>query len=316
VIIPARDAEHTLPRTLSALAAQERISGFEVIVVDNGSRDETAALAEHAPVVSRVVRRRRGGGAGSARNAGVAVAASSTIAFIDADCSPAPRWLEMGTAALAYADLVQGRVLPDPLARLGPFDRTLQVDGAYGLFESANLFVRRELFDRLGGFPDGLETGEPGAGRGGAPFGEDAIFGWRAKRIGARTSFCQAALAYHEVFPRGPAGFVAERARYALFPALAAAAPELRESFFHRRYFLSRRSAGFDMALAAGALALVSSSPLLLLGGLPYLRMASRSAREWGLGRAPLVFATEALADAVGAVWLVRGSIGSRSLLV
>ena len=225
VIIPARDAQDTLALTLSALASEQVRGGHEVIVVDNGSRDETAALADRSQVVSRVVRRPRGDGPGAARNAGVDIAAGSVLAFLDADCRPASGWLSAGARATAAADLVQGRVLPDPNARRGPFDRTLAVNGAYGLFESANLFVRRSLFESLAGFPAGLETT-------GAPFGEDVIFGWRARRAGARTSFCEQALAYHVVVARSPAEFVAERRRLALFPPLAAQVPELRDSLF------------------------------------------------------------------------------------
>src|SRR5207245_2648461 len=151
-------------------------------------------------------------------------------------------WLSAGHHALEEADLVQGKVAPDPAGWVGPFDRTLSVDHATGLFESANLFVRRGLFDRLGGFSAGLEHGRSGRGRSGAPFGEDVLFGWRACRAGARTCFCDRALAYHEVRSRGPAEFVAERMRLAMFPALAVSVPELRESFFYRRVFLSRRS--------------------------------------------------------------------------
>ncbi|MDQ6775799.1 MAG: glycosyltransferase, partial [Actinomycetota bacterium] len=70
VIVPARDAEATLPRALAGLAEQEPGDGLvEVIVVDNGSRDETAALASGSAVVTRVIRRARGEGPGAARNA-------------------------------------------------------------------------------------------------------------------------------------------------------------------------------------------------------------------------------------------------------
>lgn len=310
VIVPARDAQATLPRALAALADQDLGEDYEVIVVDNGSYDETAPLAERSDAVTRVVRRERGEGPGAARNAGVESAVGSVLAFLDADCRPAPGWLAAGVRAIAGADLVQGRVLPDPDVRLGPFDRTLSVGAVHGLFESANLFVRRELFERAGGFPAGLEAS------GDAPFGEDVIFGWRAQRAGARTSFCEQALAYHEVIARSAADFVAERARLALFPELAARVPELRQSFFYRRFFLSRRSAGFDLALAGVALAVLSSRRTALAASLPYLYMLAAGARRWGIARGSTVAAAEAAADAVGAVALARGSLTARCLLL
>ncbi|HEV2752263.1 MAG TPA: glycosyltransferase, partial [Solirubrobacteraceae bacterium] len=48
VIVPARDAAATLPATLAALGAQAGAPEHEVLVVDNGSRDATAALAREA----------------------------------------------------------------------------------------------------------------------------------------------------------------------------------------------------------------------------------------------------------------------------
>jgi len=316
VIVPARDAEATLPRALAGLAGQELGEPFEVIVVDNGSRDGTAALAESSSAVTRVVRRARGEGPGAARNAGVQAAGGSVLVFLDADCRPAPGWLAAGVSASGDADLVQGRVLPDPEARLGPFDRTLSVGAAHGLFETANLFVVRSTFERVGGFPAGLE------GSGGAPFGEDVIFGWGARRAGARTSFCARALAYHDVVARSARQFIAERTRLALFPALAAHVPELREAFFYRRYFLDRRTASFDLAVAGAALGLLgrrraaAALGLALAAAAPYACVAAQSARRWGWRRAPAVALAEAGADAVGAVALARGSVAARTLVL
>ncbi len=315
MIVPARDAARTLPRLLAGLGSLPAGSAYEVIVVDNGSTDETAPIAEGSPVVARVVRRARGEGPGAARNAGAEAARAPSLAFLDADCWPAPGWLAAGVAALERVDLVQGRVLPDPLADLGPFDRTLSVGGAHGLFESANLFVRREVFERVGGFPGGLEATRSGPGRAGEPFGEDVVFGWRARRSGATTSFCAEALAYHEVTNRDALEFIAERKRLGLFPQLAALVPELRDSFFYRRVFHTRRSAAFDLAFLGIAVGVARRDPRALLGAGPYAGLVATSARRWGR-RAPLVALAEAAADAVGAAALVRGSLSARTLLL
>ena len=103
----------------------------------------------------------------------------------------------------------------DPGATSGPFDRTVWVVGETGLYECASLFCDRELFDRVGGFEDWLDA------RLGKPLAEDAWFGWRARRAGARTAFSDAALVHHVVFERDATGFVAERARLVYFPAIA-----------------------------------------------------------------------------------------------
>lgn len=301
VIVPAHDAAVTLPRTLAGLAVQEIGGEFEVIVVDDGSTDATPVLAREAGV--RVVRHDVPAGPGASRNAGAAAARGAALAFIDSDCAPQPGWLAAGLQALDSAGLVQGRVIPRPDVPVGPYDKTLWVTRAWGLFESANLFVRREVFDELGGFDDGLLR------LAGAHFGEDVIFGWRARRAGVDTGFCAEALVHHEVFPRSPAAYVHERRRNALFAYLAREVPELRESFLYRRVFLSRRSAAFALAAVGAA---TGRPRLAALTGLPYARIAVDDLRTGGV---KLVLARGA-ADAVGFASALRGSLAARSLVL
>ncbi len=279
-----------------------------MIVVDDGSTDATAELADRAggPVT---VLSGPGGGPAAARNLGAARAAASLLAFCDADVFPAPGWLQAGVDALAAADIVQGRVLPDPHATLGPFDRTLWITSLVGLWEAANLFVRRELFERAGGFEDWLWPPN------GKPLGEDVLFGYRVQRLGGRPAFCAQALAHHAVFPRDWREYALERGRLQYFPAIARRVPELRETFMHRRLFLSERSASFDAALAGGVLALAIQSPWPLAASAPYLRRlrtdagraGTRGPRSWAVAAADLA------ADAVGLAAMVRGSVRNRT---
>lgn len=317
VIVPAFDAERTLGATLDALADQDVGEPYETIVVDNGSRDGTAAVARAARGPVTLLSQAHGR-PGSARNLGAGAASAPVLAFTDADCVPAVGWLRSGLDAVrAGAGLVQGAVRPDPAAERAPFDRTVSVGGEGGLYETASMFVTREAFERAGGFEDWLRTDTR------RPFGEDVLFAWRARRAGARTAFCAGALVDHAVFSRGPAAYVAERTRLALFPALAARIPELRERFFYRRWFLSRRSAAFDaaalgVALVAaarvgGAGALVSLAPLV--AAIPYARLEARAALPWGR-QAPKLVLVDLLADAAGLGALAWGSARRRSLLL
>jgi len=298
VIVPVRDGAAHLPALLAALAAQTH-APLEVIVADDGSTDDSVAIAEAAPVVDAVVRS-AGRGPGAARNAAAAAARGDVLAFTDADCMPAPRWLEAGLAAMADADLVQGAVAPPRDVAVGPWDRTIRVSTDHGLFETANLLIRRDLFERLGGFEPWLQPSD------GKELGEDVWLGWRARRAGARVAFAADALVHHAVFPREPAEFVAERARLRFFPEMAARIPELREGFLFRRYFLSRRSAAFDLALAGALVA--RHRPAAALAVLPYARMLAADG--------PSQAAVRAAADAVGFAALAYGSLRARSAVL
>jgi glycosyltransferase involved in cell wall biosynthesis len=307
VIVPARNAAGTLGATLAALAAQNSRGGYEVIVVDDGSTDDTVAVARSGAVPLRVVTA-AGSGPAAARNLGAEVASGTVLAFTDADCVPEPGWLAAGMEAMAAADLVQGRVLPPEDASIGPYDRYLTVTSEYGLYETANLFIARDLFQRLGGFESILTP------RRGIELGEDVWLGWRARRAGARTAFSDAALVRHAVFPRGARGYAAERARLRFFPELARRIPELREGFLYRRWFLSARSARFDAAVAGTAVAVLARRAAPALLALPYLAQLRTHARPWP--RPVEVAAVELAADAVGAAALVCGSVRSRHVLI
>jgi glycosyltransferase involved in cell wall biosynthesis len=309
VVIPARDATASLAATLRGLAEQDIEEPFEVIVVDNGSSDRTAELAEEDPLPVKVIRRAPGDGPGVARNEGAAAATGRWIAFTDADCVPTAGWLRQGLASLARAELVQGAVLPDPSSVLMPFDHTVWVRRRSGLFETANLFVSKQAFERVGGFQDISETASE------RPFGEDAWFGWRLVRAGVSFEFSEQALVHHEVFRRGSGAFVGERRRQTRFPALIARIPELRRDRLFCRLFLTRRTAAFDLGLAGLVAAFVSGLWPMALAALPYLVMLGRGAVGWRRW-APVVLATHLAADIVSFVSLLYGSVRHRSFVL
>src|SRR6185312_476288 len=100
-VIAVRNDADGLAHTLTALSAQTLSADrFEVIVVDDASRDATAAVARsHAGV--RLISLPDAQGSYVARNRGLEAANGAVIAITDADCRPEPQWLERGAARIA-----------------------------------------------------------------------------------------------------------------------------------------------------------------------------------------------------------------------
>jgi glycosyltransferase involved in cell wall biosynthesis len=82
-----------------AAIARQHLTSFELIVVDDGSTDDTAEAIErlgaHSAFDLRLVRQPRSGGPASARNQGWRAARAEFVAFTDDDCEPAPGWLSI-----------------------------------------------------------------------------------------------------------------------------------------------------------------------------------------------------------------------------
>ncbi|GAA2909371.1 hypothetical protein Acy02nite_88890 [Actinoplanes cyaneus] len=88
VIMPTRDKARFLERTLESLIRQETASSYEIVVIDNGSRDETADVLERYRRLDPRVSSRflAEPGRAAARNLGIAAARGEIILFIDDDC--------------------------------------------------------------------------------------------------------------------------------------------------------------------------------------------------------------------------------------
>jgi GT2 family glycosyltransferase len=185
VVIPARDAAAVLPATLAALA------GDDVVVVDNGSRDATAEIARaHGARVVAEPRRSRA----RARNAGARAATADVLLFLDADCVPRPGWSEAMRRAIAEgADLAGGPIewrtseQPNAVER---FDALWRLRPARAIAEgwtgTGNLAIRRDLFERLGGFDPSFVHA-----------GEDVDLSRRAVAAGARLVLAEDAVVSH-----------------------------------------------------------------------------------------------------------------------
>ncbi len=152
VVIPAYNAESFLAEAIaSALAQSPPVS--EVVVVDDGSTDDTASLAaSFGPPV--IVVRQDNRGIGAARNAGVAVAHGDYLAFLDADdIWPDGRLCQLLAALLdSDNDAVFGSVVEfgEGLADSEPVFGSL----------AGSMLIRRSSFERVGLFREDLNLGE------------------------------------------------------------------------------------------------------------------------------------------------------------
>jgi len=178
VVIPTRDRAETLAVTLARLRAQEGVDGqAEIVVVDNGSTDETpevlASAAEGPGLPLRCLREPRPGPA-AARNTGVRAANGEIVLFLGDDVRPAGPGLLAGHLN-AYRDPntgVLGRVRWDPAAGITPlmewldssgvqFDygrlRPGPVDPVYHLY-TAHVSLPRAALMEVGGFDERFTT--------------------------------------------------------------------------------------------------------------------------------------------------------------
>ena len=165
VVVPALNEEREIVHCLASLARQT-IRGFEVIVVDNGSKDATASIAR-AWGASMIYEPRQG--IPYARETGFQAARSAIIASTDADTVVPPNWLERIHKTFVEA--------PEAVAVFGPyrykspstpislssllipyFSRGLMVAQrltwrfGHPYFSGANFAVRREAFLKVDGF--------------------------------------------------------------------------------------------------------------------------------------------------------------------
>jgi len=121
----------------------------EVIVVDDGSTDDTFDVVSRFGPPVRVVRKANGGPA-SARNLGVSIASGDWLAMLDADDWWFPRKNE-----LAYAsddDIGMSRCRLDHRVERPPSELTFQGLWDRNWISNSSVLIRRSVFDVLGGF--------------------------------------------------------------------------------------------------------------------------------------------------------------------
>jgi len=210
VVVSAYDRAPLLPPLVAALQAQTH-PAFEVVLVDNGSRDDSFADLQRLTAGDerfRVLRIEENRGPAKARNLGWRSATAPLVAFTDDDCVPDPGWLAALLEAAEHADIVQGRTVPaapSPTRRPGWFDRSQRIERWSGRYETCNLLVPRPWLERLGGFNEQFRIA----------MGEDTDLGLRAEAEGATTAYAHEAVVVHHLWPSGFRDYLHQRRRYA-----------------------------------------------------------------------------------------------------
>jgi glycosyltransferase involved in cell wall biosynthesis len=181
VVIPLFNKEAAIERTIRSVIGQT-VPPNELIVVDDGSSDRSAeiaraVLAEAAQNIEWQIISQDNAGVSAARNRGAAESRFAFIAFLDGDDEWLPSYLAeikrlardcpdatVLTVRLAKPGL-NGRLLPEPSALprdfVGRLDRPLDLyRRGYGIMSSSSIVIRRDAWERSGGFPVGIAAGE------------------------------------------------------------------------------------------------------------------------------------------------------------
>lgn len=168
VIIPVYNASSTIIEVMDALLSQSYPSGqIEIIVVDNGSKDNTVHLLKRYPVKLLFETGKQNPYA--ARNKGLKHASGEIIAMTDANKIPDLNWIEYGVKAMqnSEADFAGGdiRFKLDNNATVAEkydaitFNNNRRLVNEEGGSAAGNLFFRRSLIEEIGLFPSDYRSG-------------------------------------------------------------------------------------------------------------------------------------------------------------
>jgi GT2 family glycosyltransferase len=201
-----------------AVVVTPPLTSVEIVVVNNGSTDETVNLLREEALIARpqelVVLEEQRPGKSNAVNCALCVARGDLLMLLDDDVSVDPQWLVKHIEAYKQTEFaaIQGRILagkdfegrPADPSRLREYNIPLsgygeQVTTIQGL-TGTNMSFKRGVFERVGLFDLRLGPGASG-------FSEDTEFSMRIRKAGFKIGYTPHAIVYHELNPAryGPA---------------------------------------------------------------------------------------------------------------
>ncbi|MDO8125614.1 MAG: glycosyltransferase [Candidatus Brocadiales bacterium] len=194
IVIPAYNAEKTVGKTVEACISQDYKDKFEVIVVNDGSTDNTEAVIKSFPV--RYIFQENAGPA-AARNRGWKASKGDIVCFTDSDCIPASNWLSTllehykdstlvgavcGSYKIANLESLLAQCIHEEI-----MFRHSNMSNNVRFFGSYNLSIRRSVLEEVGGFDETFLQAS----------GEDNDLSYRIKKAGYNIIFDNKALVAH-----------------------------------------------------------------------------------------------------------------------
>lgn len=171
VIVPVYNDSKRIKLCLECLTRQSYgKESYEIIIVDNNSSDDTMDMVKKYPV--KLLSEKKFQSSYAARNKGLKESQGEIIAFTDSDCQPEKKWLENGVRAMLSekVDLVAGKVSflfsneNDPFEICDSIEHMQQENYVKnGSGATANLFVKKKVFDGIGFFPNNVKSGGDGS---------------------------------------------------------------------------------------------------------------------------------------------------------
>lgn len=193
VVIPTKDEE----KIFTAIERTKDNNPDEIIVVNDTESSEEYSSRLQAIKNIRYIE--CDGGTAAARNKGAEAAETDKILFLDADCYPTENWHDEMSEALEEHDLVEGEV--EYIGKRCAFSRIVENRGEQGRFLTANLGVRKEVFEEVK-FDENYPI-----------FREDTDFGIRILQEGYSSGFCHAKVE-HDAGRLTLSSFIKDQKRY------------------------------------------------------------------------------------------------------
>jgi GT2 family glycosyltransferase len=315
VVVPSHARRLRLRWLLNALEEQTLApQAFEVIVVHDYEGEDADLLDTH-PLARdgrmRQIRIEPGTGRPSVqRNLGWKAADAPLVAFIDDDCRPDERWLEMlvETARTHPGAIVQGTTSADPYeinVLASPHARTLRVKPPHDFAQTCNIAYPKALLEQVGGFDETMP----------APAGEDTDLALRARATGADLVAAPDAAVYHAVEAYLLPDALKLNLKWRHLAFVIKRHPELRKHLTHGIFW--RRTHRDIVLLVAGAI-LASRLPPALLLGAPwiYRRVTRRGTHKRALALGLLELPGGLVVDVAEVGTMVWGSVRYRTLIL